>query len=278
MPVMIKGINSGVIRHNKQFVSLALKTHNDDNSENLFLFSLPLLKDFLHILESRIEISGDENKPQQEKAAMAMLQQAPKLSEQELDAAQGALHVASMTATPGKHAVTVECVLQSGTRKAILINDDQTNMFIRAIILAIKNAGFQDILLTVSSMLDFIPLYDMDLLKYGKMEYDSYHPQPWKLSLFSRYLVVVYSYQQDKRHDAYCGAIVKTNAQSGSPEAEGLARRVARFSGRLKKIADRPCQVFCTDITPVSGELTQQQCLDSLHRLCLSAIQASTAK
>ncbi|WP_167509356.1 YjeJ family protein [Atlantibacter subterraneus] len=55
MPAIVKGINSGVICHNKHFVSLALKIRNINDKENLFLFSLPQLQDLLHALESRIE-------------------------------------------------------------------------------------------------------------------------------------------------------------------------------------------------------------------------------
>ncbi len=112
-------------------------------------------------------------------------------------------------------------------------------------------------------MLDFIPLYDMDLLADGKMEYDSYTPPLWKLSLFRRYLLFVFKYQQDNNQDAWCGTVIKTASQ-----------RAIKFSRRLQKIANKPCQVFCIDITPSDDqELTKEQCLNSLHRLCISAIR-----
>lgn len=270
MPAIVKGINSGVICHNKHFVSLALKIRNINDKENLFLFSLAQLKDLLHVLESRIESFA---KPQDSSEA-EMLRNAPALNEQELQAAGDTARVAKISAALKIAGIELEIVTQSAEKTTYLINDNQVETFIRAIILAVKNAGFQDILLTVSSMLDFIPLYDMDLLNDGKMEYDSYNPQPWKLSLFSRYLLVVYKYQQDTGHNAYCGVVMKTNALSGSQEAEGVAQRAMKFSRRLRKIVERPCQIFCTEITPSGSELTKQQCLDSLHRLCIAALRA----
>ncbi|WP_333894880.1 YjeJ family protein [Atlantibacter hermannii] len=155
-----------------------------------------------------------------------------------------------------------------------MISDGQIETFIHAIIFAIKNAGFENLLLTVSSMLDFIPLYDMDLLADGKMEYDSYNPPLWKLSLFRRYLLFVFKYQQDNNQDAWCGTVIKTDAQQGTEQATGASQRAIKFSRRLQKIANKPCQVFCIDITPSDHqELTKEQCLDSLHRLCISAIR-----
>lgn len=270
MPAIVKGINSGVICHNKHFVSLALKIRNINDKENLFLFSLPQLQDLLHALESRIESFSQP----QDSSQPEMLRHAPALNEQELQAAGDTAHVAQISAAMKISGIELEIVSRSAEKTIFLINDNQVETFIRAIISAIKNAGFQDILLTVSSMLDFIPLYDIDLLNDGKMEYDSYNPQPWKLSLFSRYLLVVYKYQQDTGHNAYCGVVMKTNALSGSQEAEGVAQRAMKFSRRLRKIVERPCQIFCTEITPSGSELTKQQCLDSLHRLCIAALRA----
>lgn len=269
MPAMIKGINSGVICHNKQFVSLALKIRRTDETENLFLFSLPQLKDLLHVLESRAESFEQP----QDSSQPEMMRYAPALNQEELKAANEASRVAAISVVVNASGVELEIVSRTAEKVSLVINDNQVDVIIRAIIFAINNAGFKDILLTVSSMLDFIDLYDMDLLKDGKMEYDSYNPEPWKLPLFNRYLLVVYKYKQDTEHNGYCGAVIKTNVMPGSQEVQGIAQRVMKFSRRLRKIVGRPCKIFCSEITPSGSDPTKQECLDSLHRLCVAALR-----
>jgi len=40
MPLTIHGMNTGVIRHNNQFIALALKIKHDKKKENLLFFPL----------------------------------------------------------------------------------------------------------------------------------------------------------------------------------------------------------------------------------------------
>ena len=89
-----------------------------------------------------------------------------------------------------------------------------------AVIHAINNAGMRELALRITSLLDFLPLYDVDCQENDNLEYDSYTHPEWKQSLFHHYLAIIYRYTDDQGKAQFCGSVVKTRAPSGSKEAE----------------------------------------------------------
>ncbi len=54
MALTIKGLNTGVIRHNDKFIALALKVKSLRNKETLLFFPVLALRDLLIGLEHRL--------------------------------------------------------------------------------------------------------------------------------------------------------------------------------------------------------------------------------
>ena len=164
--------------------------------------------------------------------------------------------------------LTFSLTLHDGQTCELLVNELQIQVLAHAIIHAINNAGMRELALRITSLLDFLPLYDVDCQQNDNLEYDSYTQPEWKHNLFNHYLAIIYRYTDDKGKAQFCGSVVKTRALSGSKEAEAITRRLLDFSPRLKKLAGVPCQVFVRTLTGDKAQkLNQDQCLRALHHL-----------
>lgn len=96
----------------------------------------------------------------------------------------------------------------------------------------------RELALRISSMLDFLPLYDADCLENGNLQFDTYNQPDWKHNLYNHYLALVYRYTDEAGKSYDCGTIIKTRSQSGSKEAEAISRRLLNYSPRLKKLEE----------------------------------------
>ena len=276
MAISIKGINTGVIRQKNEFVALALKIKEQRNKESLFFLSPLGLRDLLIALESRLymkhQLSEDarlQYEKERDKASKKMHENIPLIQEDELKNADINRLINSLTLVDDKgENLAFSLTLHDGKTDELLINELQIQVLAHAIIHAINNAGMRDLALRITSLLDFLPLYDVDCQQNDNLEYDSYTQPEWKHNLFNHYLAIIYRYTDDKGKAHFCGSVVKTRAASGSKEAEAITRRLLDFSPRLKKLAGVPCQVFIRTLTgDKTQKLNQDQCLRALHHL-----------
>lgn len=276
MAISIKGINTGVIRQKNEFIALALKIKEPRNKESLFFLSQLGLRDLLIALESRLsakhQLSEDERAQYEkecEKAGKKMHENIPLIQENELKNADINRRINSLMLVDDKgENLTFSLTLHDGKTCELLINELQIRVLAHAVIHAINNAGMQELALRITSLLDFLPLYDVDCQQNDNLEYDSYTQPEWKHNLFNHYLAIIYRYTDDKGKAQFCGSVVKTRAASGSKEAEAITRRLLDFSPRLKKLAGVPCQVFVRTLTGDKAQkLNQDQCLRALHHL-----------
>lgn len=99
--------------------------------------------------------------------------------------------------------------LHDGKKDELLVNELQIQVLAHAIIHAINNAGMRDLALRITSLLDFLPLYDVDCQQNDNLEYDSYTQPEWKHNLFNHYLAIIYRYTDDKGKAHFCGSVVK---------------------------------------------------------------------
>jgi hypothetical protein len=282
MAVNIKGINTGVIRQGNAFIALALKIKEQRNKESLIFLPAMVLKDLLIALESRLYTlhqSGAEvlqgYEKTKDKASKKMLENVPAIQEDELRHADIHFRVDSLELTHNEsEALTINFTLHGGTTLELNINEAQVDLLVKAIIHAINNAGMRELALRISSLLDFLPLYDADCQENGDLEYDFYDQASWKHDLFSHYLAVVYRFTSKEGKTCFSGSIVKTQKASGSKEAQAISRRLLDFSPRLKKLAGTPCQVYVRTLsTDKTQKLTQEQCLRALHQLRVQSTQ-----
>ncbi|HCJ7695239.1 TPA: hypothetical protein NV419_001492 [Citrobacter freundii] len=276
MAISIKGINTGVIRQKNEFVALALKIKEQRNKESLFFLSPLGLRDLLIALESRLymkqQLSEDarlQYEKERDKASKKMHENIPLIQEDELKNADINRRIDSLTLVDDKgENLAFSLTLHDGKTDELLVNELQIQVLAHAIIHAINNAGMRDLALRITSLLDFLPLYDADCQQNDNLEYDSYTQPEWKHNLFNHYLAIIYRYTDDKGKAHFCGSVVKTRAASGSKEAEAITRRLLDFSPRLKKLAGVPCQVFIRTLTDdKTQKLNQDQCLRALHHL-----------
>ena len=276
MAISIKGINTGVIRQKNEFVALALKIKEQRNKESLFFLSPLGLRDLLIALESRLymkqQLSEDarlQYEKERDKASKKMHENIPLIQEDELKNADINRRIDSLTLVDDKgENLSFSLTLHDGKTDELLVNELQIQVLAHAIIHAINNAGMRDLALRITSLLDFLPLYDVDCQQNDNLEYDSYTQPEWKHNLFNHYLAIIYRYTDDKGKAHFCGSVVKTRAASGSKEAEAITRRLLDFSPRLKKLAGVPCQVFIRTLTgDKTQKLNQDQCLRALHHL-----------
>lgn len=276
MAISIKGINTGVIRQKNEFIALALKIKEPRNKESLFFLSPLGLRDLLIALESRLhakhQLSEEARlryEKERDKASKKMHENIPLIQEDELKNADINRCINSLVLVDDKgESLAFSLTLHNGQTHELLINELQIQVLAFAIIHAIKNAGMQELALRMTSLLDFLPLYDVDCQQNDNLEYDSYTQPEWKHNLFNHYLAIIYRYKDEKGKAQFCGSVVKTRALSGSKEAEAITRRLLDFSPRLKKLAGVPCQVFVKTLTgDKTQKLNQDQCLRALHHL-----------
>lgn len=276
MVTSIKGINTSVIRQKNEFVALALKIKEPRNKESLFFLSPLGLRDLLIALESRLhakhQLSEEarlQYEKERDKASKKMHENIPLIQEDELKNADINRRINSLMLVDDKgESLAFSLTLHDGQTHQLLINELQIQVLAHAIIHAINNAGMQELALRITSLLDFLPLYDVDCQQNDNLEYDSYTQPEWKLNLFNHYLAIIYRYKDEKGKAQFCGSVVKTRALSGSKEAEAITRRLLDFSPRLKKLAGVPCQVFVRTLTgDKTQKLNQDQCLRALHHL-----------
>ena len=274
MAISIKGINTGVIHKKNEFIALALKIKEPKNKTSLFFLSPLGLRDLLIALESRLSVKHQLSEKEHaqyekecDKVSQKMHENIPLIQEDELKNADINRRINSLMLVDDKgENLTFSLTLHDGQTCELLINERQIRVLVHAFIHAINNAGMRELALRITSLLDFLPLYDVDCQENDNLEYDSYTHPEWKQSLFNHYLAIIYRYTDDQGKAQFCGSVVKT--PSCSKEAEAITRRLLDFSPRLKKLAGVPCQVFVRTLTGDKAQkLNQDQCLRALHHL-----------
>lgn len=252
MSISIKGINAGVIRQENNFIALALKIKEPRNKESLFFLPAIVLKDLFIALEYRLAqlplLSVDERsryEKARDKAAQKMHQNIPALQREALEHADVNLRVNAISLTnDDNESQTFTLMLHSGKKVELVVDLLQIELLVTVMVHAINNAGMNELSLRISSMLDFLPLYDVDYKAGGNLEYDSYDHPAWKRNLFVHHLAVVYRYTDSEGNTQFSGTAIKTRSKPGTKDVEAVTRRLLDCSPRLQKLAGLPCQVF----------------------------------
>ncbi|ECH5224926.1 hypothetical protein FPX36_08645, partial [Salmonella enterica] len=277
-----KGLNTGVIRHNDKFIALALKVKSLRNKETLLFFPVLALRDLLIGLEHRLYLPHSLPDQEQEKRQKAknshvrkMHENIPAILREELENADINKRVESLSlSNNAEELLTFTLNLHNGSHLDLQVGEWQVEVLVMAIIHAINNAEMRELALRITSMLDFLPLYDADCLENGNLEFDSYDQPDWKHNLYDHYLALVYRYMDESGQLHDYGTVIKTRSQSGSKEAEAISRRLLNFSPRLKKLEGKPCKVFVRTLgTGKAARLTQDQCMRALHNLRMASSQ-----
>lgn len=281
------GVNTGVIRQNNNFAVLALKIKHPRNKHTLLFFPLVALKDLLLGLEHRLArqaASAGKTKEEQRKgidsASKKMHSHLPELTENELQTADVGQCVDKVELSEYSESDLIFTFsLRRGEMLKLRINEYQIELLVSAIIHAINNADLREIAFSLSSLLDFLPLYDAEFLPDGNIAYDTYLQDEWKQALFARHQALVYHYTDDNGQTQFGGTVIKTRSAPQSDEMASISRRVLDYSHRLHKLKGKPCQVSVKDISAnPQHKLTLEQCMHSLQLLQRQVKEQQTAK
>ncbi|ETD58553.1 YjeJ family protein, partial [Escherichia coli] len=127
-----------------------------------------------------------------DKAMKKMAENIPQIQIEELKNADINRRVNTLEPTDNQgENLTFLLTLHDGSKSELVVNELQIEMLARAIIHAINNAEMRELALRITSLLDFLPLYDVDCQDNGNLEYDTYSQPEWKQNLFSHYLAVL---------------------------------------------------------------------------------------
>ncbi len=190
MAISIKGVNTGVIRKSNNFIALALKI-KEPRKESLFFMSVMELRDLLIALESRLHQKHKldaaarlQYEQARDKVIKKMAENIPEILVDELKNADinRRVNTLELTDNQGEN-LTFVLTLHDGSKCELVVNELQIEMLARAIIHAIKMRK-RELALRITSLLDFLPLYDVDCQENGNLEYDTYSQPEWKHNLF----------------------------------------------------------------------------------------------
>ncbi|EFA6624517.1 hypothetical protein E3Y94_16100 [Escherichia albertii] len=251
------------------------------NKESLFFMSVMELRDLLIALESRLyqkhKLDADARLQYEQARDKAMKKMAENIPEIKVDELRNAdinrrVNTLALADNQGEN-LTFALTLHDGSKCELAVNELQMEMLARAIIHAINNAEMRELALRITSLLDFLPLYDVDCQDNGNLEYDTYSQPEWKHNLFTHYLAVLYRFKDESGKEQFSGAVVKTREATPGKEVEAITRRMLDFSPRLKKLAGVPCQVYVRTVAANNAQpLSQDQCLRALHHLRVQSI------
>ncbi|EPK7359543.1 YjeJ family protein [Kluyvera intermedia] len=283
MSITMMGINAGVIRQDKNFIALALKVKSSRNQESLFFLPVIVLKDLLIALESRLSqlphLSAEKRRQYEklrDKAVQKMHQNIPSIQQFELEQADINQRVNILSLTQhNADAMTFSLKLQSGKSIELVVDLLQMELLITVMIHAVNNAEMHELTSRLASIMDFLPLYDVDHRDSGNLEYDAYDHPAWKRNLFAHHLAVLYRYTNSEGKEQFCGTLIKTRSKPGSKEVEEISRRLLDFSPRLKKLSGTSCQVFVRMLSSEKNKtFTPDDCMQALYQLQQNAEKA----
>lgn len=269
MAARIKGVNTGVIHRGSEFVALALKVKTENDSAALFFIPALALRDIfisleygLHLQALRAPAALDARR---QEATRQMADNIPPLAQAEMVQGEPGQRICAVEpdfSCEGEIGLTL--LAEDGKSAALALEAAQIPLFITAVSRAIQNAGMHALSLRLSSLLDFLPLYDADFRNDTQLEYDTYTHPAWKLALFDRTLALVYHYTDEQGRERSCGTIVKTRSPSDDERMQAIARRLLAFSPRLKKLEGERCRVSVRALGIKEGEPSLDDCLKAL--------------
>lgn len=273
------GFNTAGITFEERFLALLLKVKKANDSCEIYYLQAPVLADLLLILQNRmafvlqrIESKGEAYKYELIAYNETLVANIPTVEMAEIQQPSPERRIMSITLKPGETKSTLILVFQDEQIKTLTIDDRQVEAMIIGIQQALKTIGDQTIIQYLSSNLDFLMCYTVDLTTQPNIDYQQYPQEEWKLNLFSHYLGVLYCCETDEGKKIVSGAVVKTSAPHLSEQENSVVVRLIEKSPKLKAMHTElaPCQIFSTIIPSQPGRmLSLEECLRPLHSFYL---------
>ena len=273
------GFNTAGITFEEQFLALLLKVKKENGSCQIYYLQAPVLADLLLILQNRMALilrrfqdQGEAYKDELIAYNETLVANIPVVDIAELEQPSSDRRVMSMTLKPGETQSTLILVFQDEKIGTLCIDDRQVEALIIGIQQALQTVGDQSVIQYLSSNMDFLMCYAVDLTTQPNIDYQQHPQEDWKLNLFSHYLGVLYCCETDEGKKIVSGAVVKTSAPHLSELENNVVTRIIEKSPKLKAMHAElaPCQIFSTIIPSQPGRmLSLEECLRPLHAFYL---------
>ncbi|HEF8931336.1 TPA: hypothetical protein SBP81_004703 [Klebsiella pneumoniae] len=273
------GFNTAGITFEERFLALLLKVKTGKGSDQLYYLQAPVLADLLLILQSRMvvilqryEAEGEAYKDELITYNETLVANIPTVEMAEVQQPSPQRRIMSITLKAGETQSTLILMLQGGEINTLYIDDMQVEALIIGIQQALKTVGDQEVIQYLTSNMDFLICYAVDLTTQPNIDYQQHPQEDWKLNLFSHYLGVLYCCETDEGKKIVSGAVVKTSAPHLSELENNVVTRLIEKSPKLKAMHAElaPCQIFSTIIPSQPGRmLSLEECLRPLHAFYL---------
>lgn len=273
------GFNTAGITFEDRFLALLLKIKQQNGPCQQYYLQAPILLDFLLILQNRLLMTykrlqeeGETYKEELIAYNESLIANIPAVEMAEIQQPNPERRIMSITLKPGETESTLILVLQNEQICTLCIEDRQVEALLAGVQQALKTINDQEVLKYLSSNMDFLMCYTVDLTTQPNIDYQQHTQEDWKLNLFSHYLGVLYCCETDEGKKIVSGAVVKTSAPHLSELENNVVTRIIEKSPKLKAMHAElaPCQIFSTVIPSQPGRmLSLEECLRPLHAFYL---------
>ncbi|WP_049165004.1 YjeJ family protein [Klebsiella variicola] len=273
------GFNTAGITFEERFLALLLKVKKENGFCEIYYLQAPVLADLLLILQSRmavvfqrLENQGEAYKDELITYNEALVAHIPQVETAEIQQPSPERRIMSITLKPGETQSTLILVFQDEQISTLCIDDLQIEALNIGIQQALKTVGDLELVKYLSSNMDFLMCYTVDLTTQPNIDYQQYPQEEWKLNLFSHYLGVLYCCETEEGKKIVSGAVVKTSVPHLSELENNIVMQLIEKSPKLKAMHAElaPCQIFSTIIPSQPGRmLSLEECLRPLHAFYL---------
>ncbi|MDP0924916.1 YjeJ family protein [Klebsiella pneumoniae] len=273
------GFNTAGITFEDRFLALLLKIKQQNGPCQQYYLQAPILLDLLLILLNRLLVTykrlheqGETYKEELIAYNESLIANIPAVEMAEIQQPNPERRIMSITLKPGETESTLILVLQNEQICTLCIEDRQVEALLAGVQQALKTINDQEVLKYLSSNMDFLMCYTVDLTTQPNIDYQQHTQEDWKLNLFSHYLGVLYCCETDEGKKIVSGAVVKTSAPHLSELENNVVTRIIEKSPKLKAMHAElaPCQIFSTVIPSQPGRmLSLEECLRPLHAFYL---------
>lgn len=273
------GFNTAGITFEDRFPALLLKIKQPNGLCQQYYLQAPILHDLLLILQNRLLATykrlhekGETYKEELIAYNESLIANIPAVEMAEIQQPNPERRIMSITLKPGETESTLILVLQNEQICTLCIEDRQVEALLAGIQQALKTVNDQAVIQYLSSNMDFLMCYAVDLTTQPNIDYQQYPQEEWKLNLFSHYLGALYCCETDEGKKIVSGAVVKTSAPHLSELENNVVMQLIEKSPKLKAMHAElaPCQIFSTIIPSQPGRmLSLEECLRPLHAFYL---------
>lgn len=273
------GFNTPGITFEDRFLALLLKIKQPNGLCQQYYLQAPILHDLLLILQNRLLATykrlhekGETYKEELIAYNESLIANIPAVEMAEIQQPNPERRIMSITLKPGETESTLILVLQNEQICTLCIEDRQVEALLAGIQQALKTVNDQAVIQYLSSNMDFLMCYAVDLTTQPNIDYQQYPQEEWKLNLFSHYLGALYCCETDEGKKIVSGAVVKTSAPHLSELENNVVMQLIEKSPKLKAMHAElaPCQIFSTIIPSQPGRmLSLEECLRPLHAFYL---------